>query len=231
MANEIETNQSSLSGSTLYAVLDGRDGFNQGLRWNGSGFEAVSLADWPAYKVPLTEAAGTGYFSANLPGGIAAGSPLFVTVYKQSGGSAAASDSVVAAGPIGYAAIGPVTLATAQPNYAPATAAALAALVTTIGVEGSGLTGIPVVTLSQIEGALASGIVTLAPSGLDAIAIEEGLNARKALAIISAALAGTLSGASTTTVTINGANTTTPRIVATVDASGDRSSVTLTPPE
>lgn len=57
--------------------------------------------------------------------------------------------------------------------------------------------------------------------------IETSLTPRQALRAIAAALAGVLSGAATTTVTIKGAGVSTTRITATCDASGDRSAVTL----
>jgi hypothetical protein len=80
---------------------------------------------------------------------------------------------------------------------------------------------------------VASGSKTgysLAAAGLDAIVVETGLNARQALAVNAAALAGVLSGAATTTVTVKGAGVATTRITATVDADGNRSAVTLALP-
>lgn len=71
---------------------------------------------------------------------------------------------------------------------------------------------------------------SLAAAGLDSVVIETGLNARQSLSIIAASAAGTLAGAATTTITIDGAGVTTDRIVATVDADGNRSAITLTPP-
>ncbi len=73
-------------------------------------------------------------------------------------------------------------------------------------------------------------VAKLAANALDNIVIETGCNARQALSLITSALAGILSGAATTTVTIKGAGVATTRIVATVDASGNRSALTLTPP-
>lgn len=67
-------------------------------------------------------------------------------------------------------------------------------------------------------------------AGLDAVPIEAGLNARQALAIMSAALAGQASGANTTNITFKGAGVATTRIEAVVDAYGNRTAVTLTPP-
>jgi hypothetical protein len=56
--------------------------------------------------------------------------------------------------------------------------------------------------------------------------VEAGLTLRQALRLISAALAGKVSGAGTTTITIRDTNDTKDRIVATVDANGNRTAVT-----
>lgn len=56
--------------------------------------------------------------------------------------------------------------------------------------------------------------------------IEDGLTLRQALRLLSAALAGKVSGAETTTVTIRNTADTKDRIVATVDANGNRTAVT-----
>lgn len=58
--------------------------------------------------------------------------------------------------------------------------------------------------------------------------VEAGLSVRQALRLITAALAGEISGAGTSTVTIrNAVADDTNRIVATVDSNGNRSSVTV----
>jgi len=62
---------------------------------------------------------------------------------------------------------------------------------------------------------------TLADGDIDGYTLEE------AMKICLAALAGKVSGAGTTTVTIRSADDTADRIVATVDTDGNRSSVTL----
>ena len=71
---------------------------------------------------------------------------------------------------------------------------------------------------------------TLAPSGLDAIQVESGVNARQALSPILAASAGVVSGAGTGLVVIKGGNSSTTRITATTDNAGNRSAVSLTLP-
>lgn len=103
MSNEISTQQTSLTGQTLYATLDGLTSPNVGLRWNTSttAFETVTSADWTNYAITMTEATGTGYFTCNQPSGIPAGTPLSVTIYQRIGGSPATTDPVKGAGMIG----------------------------------------------------------------------------------------------------------------------------------
>lgn len=76
----------------------------------------------------------------------------------------------------------------------------------------------------------ATALLAIANALLDAVdAIETGLTPRQSLRLVSAALAGVLSGAATTTVTIKGAGVGTTRIQAVVDSDGNRSALTLTP--
>jgi hypothetical protein len=63
---------------------------------------------------------------------------------------------------------------------------------------------------------------------LDAAAAVDGYTPRQVLALMVAALAGKLSGAATTEVTIRSIDENHERIVATVDGDGNRSAVTLT---
>jgi hypothetical protein len=72
--------------------------------------------------------------------------------------------------------------------------------------------------------------VHLKADGLDLIVVETGLNARQALSINAAALAGVLAGAATNTITVTGAGVATNRLTASVDEDGNRSAVTLSPP-
>lgn len=69
-----------------------------------------------------------------------------------------------------------------------------------------------------------------APTMLDSIQVESGLNARQALSIITASCGGVLDGATTNTITIKGGGVATTRIIATVTADGDRTAVVLSPP-
>ena len=76
--------------------------------------------------------------------------------------------------------------------------------------------------------ALAADATTEIANGLLDLAngIETGLTLRQAIRLDTAALVGKLSGADGTTVTIRNVGDTTDRIVATVDANGNRSAVT-----
>jgi hypothetical protein len=97
MSKEISTQQTSLSGATLYATID-----RGGQRWNGTAFEAIVSGHWSTYAVALTEAAGTGYFSADIPAGINTPGRLEITIYRQIGGTPATTDPVVASGSIDW---------------------------------------------------------------------------------------------------------------------------------
>jgi hypothetical protein len=83
-------------------------------------------------------------------------------------------------------------------------------------------------------GSIGSGGIaaaSLTAAAIDAIIdepIEGSITLRQALRVVLAALGGKLSGAGTTTITVRDANDTANRIVATVDADGNRSAVTLT---
>lgn len=70
----------------------------------------------------------------------------------------------------------------------------------------------------------------LASDGVDAITVESGVNARQALSVMAAAMAGTVSGADTNAPIFKGANVATTRITATTDSYGNRSLVTLNLP-
>jgi hypothetical protein len=106
-----------------------------------------------------------------------------------------------------------------------------------IGVAGAGLTALGDTRLSNLDATISSrstfvtgGSVVLSSDGLDNVVVETGVNARQALSPILAAAAGVLSGATTGTIVVKGANVATTRITATTDANGNRSAVTLSLP-
>lgn len=70
----------------------------------------------------------------------------------------------------------------------------------------------------------------LSPTGVDAIAVEAGVNMRQALSPILASAAGVLSGAATSSINIKGGNSNITRISANVDNDGNRTAVTLNLP-
>lgn len=109
-----------------------------------------------------------------------------------------------------------------------------------IGAAGAGLTALGDTRLAYLTGdafarigAAGAGLtaVKLASDGLDSVTVETGLNARQAMSIIASSASGVLAGASGTSITIAAAGVpTTNRITAVVDSSGNRTTVTLTPP-
>ena len=105
-----------------------------------------------------------------------------------------------------------VTLATTQANYAPSTAAALASLVTTVGVAGLGLSAVPKTGYK------------LASDGIDLVLVD-GKTLPAALQIIGAVVAGKISGAGEGTEIFVGLDNSTTRVTVTVDGSGNRSAV------
>jgi hypothetical protein len=71
---------------------------------------------------------------------------------------------------------------------------------------------------------------SLGPAGVDAVTVEAGLNLRQAIAILLAYVAGVKSGVTTATPTVSNPAGTATRAAPTVDADGNCSAVTLTPP-
>jgi len=70
----------------------------------------------------------------------------------------------------------------------------------------------------------------LVASGLDAVVVEVGLNARQSLSVIASAVAGVLAGAQTTTITTAGAGVATNRLTVTVDTNDNRTAVAFNLP-
>jgi hypothetical protein len=103
-----------------------------------------------------------------------------------------------------------------------------------IPVAASGVMSLsPSVTLDADAFMIASagGPTPLSPEGLAASLLDEndietGYTVRESIRLILSALVGKVSGAETTTVTIRDINDSIDRIVATVDANGNRTSVT-----
>jgi hypothetical protein len=114
-------------------------------------------------------------------------------------------------------------------NYQDATAFGLARLDTNVGSR-SIYAGGPVASVTGSVGSVTAG-VALSSAGLDAVTVET-MNARQALNLILDAVTSLLAGATGGASTINikdptGAHT---RISVDVDAYGNRTAVTLSPP-
>lgn len=92
MADEIQLDYPT--GSTLYAQVRN----TSGQVWNGTGFEALSAANWLSYAIPMTEAPGTGVYLADMP--VSTAALYTVAVRKQAGGSPVTSDITVGSGEI-----------------------------------------------------------------------------------------------------------------------------------
>ncbi len=119
-------------------------------------------------------------------------------------------------------------------SYAPGTAGAI--LGGNLDVKVSSRSTFAGGAVSSVTGPVTVGTnndkagYSLASSGLDAITIETGVNARQALSPILAASAGVLIGAGTGTIVIKGGNTALTRVTATTDNAGNRTAVVLSLP-
>ena len=89
--------------------------------------------------------------------------------------------------------------------------------------------GFNIETFGHASAMFADDFIVAQPTALMDLAdgIETGLTPRQAMRLMSAALAGKLSGAATTTITIRNTADTKARITATVDSDGNRSALTL----
>jgi hypothetical protein len=102
------------AGSIVYCIVIREDSHI----YNGSGFEAATVAGWPGYAVPLADAAGVGIYSADVPTAIVGGY-YRVFAHVREGDIPAPSDPVVAAGTIGELAAGTTTPAEPPPPPEP----------------------------------------------------------------------------------------------------------------
>lgn len=98
-------------------------------------------------------------------------------------------------------------------------------------LSGHTTTGSAGKVLSDIPTTLSTTGVVLTAAGVDAILDEVVVGTytmRQLLAVMASALAGKVSGGGTSTITFRGVNDASDVIVATVDASGNRSALTIT---
>jgi hypothetical protein len=204
MADMIQL-QHSASAANLYALVRN----SAGDIWNGAAFVTYATADLGSYDLPMTEQATSKFYAVAFPT-VAAG-VYAVTAYVRAGGAPAESDSCIASGDVEWS--GTAMIVTASQ-----------ASVTSID--------------GRIPAALIGGRIdaTVDATGMEAGAIDaimddtigDGtLTMRQALRVLVAGMAGKLSGAATSTVTIRNTADSVDVIVASVDADGNRTAVTV----
>ena len=91
MANELSVYYPVPSLTSIYFVVTTQS--NQA--WNGRAFEGQTTTDWTSYVIPGTDSAGTGSYLANFPGGISAGAVVSLYAYREVGGPAASTDTLI----------------------------------------------------------------------------------------------------------------------------------------
>lgn len=190
----------TVSGATIKAIV-----WVGATRWNGSALVAPSTiadASWATGAVTLTELA-----SSNSTG---------TTIYTGTIPSVTSGGAFVEVDVFFYD-------TTPAPGLAE------------IGQQSFGWDGTrvcsPPLALNGLDPVLIESSISGSSSLVDDASNQlTSINARQAMALWTSALAGVLSGATGTTVTIKAGAKSTSRIVATVDADGNRSALTLTVP-
>jgi hypothetical protein len=207
MASEIQLPYSA-SGASLYAIV--RD--SAANAFNGSSFESYDASHYGSYVLVMPEIGASRYYIADFPT-VDLGD-YRVTVYLRAGGSPAEGDAPVAHFTLEWG-------GSAQIQSSVMFAQLVGLLPTSLTDGGMQSTVIEI----------AGGVSTaLADTILDrAAGVETGITLRQALRLILAAVAGPLSGADTSSVSIKAADNSKTRIVASVDAVGNRTSVSLDP--
>lgn len=253
MANEFVTQYTT--GSTLYTVRF--DAVGQVFNKDTGLYEAFNGANWAHYAVPQTESGTSGFYFGSMGAGSPAG--LYeIVMYAQVGGTPALTDTFLGSRPFEWDGTAAVPLASrlAAASYTPppsatvvADAAATAILAdpsTPLANDANGHVGLNFnsitqatapttlanITVPNVTNVVASNSVVLAADGLDAVMVEDGINARQALSPILAAAAGAVSGSvpGGGTVTLKNPAGTAARISAVVDANGNRNVITLNLP-
>ena len=198
MANELQAQLST--GSTLYAILLN----SVGQVWNGSAFEAVNGANWATYDIALTESV-AGLYTADMPAAVA-GVYSYI-VYEQAGASPANTDEWTGNGYLEWDGTSVLPMSTIDTN------------VDTID-------GIVDNILTDTGTTLPNAISAIDTDSVLDVQIDGTITLRKVINRMAGALAGKLSGGGTTTLTFRDLSDTLDRIIATVDASGNRSAIT-----
>lgn len=227
MAGEIQFAYGA-TGETVYAVLRN----SVGELWNtaGAAFEVFNASNWSDYDIAVSEQGATGYYTGNFPS-VSAGS-YSLEVRKRAGGSPATTDSIVGAGSLlwdGAALTGfndkAILVDTNELQTDWVNGGRLDLIVDAIKAKTDNLPASPAAVGSAMT--LTSGERSAIAAAILAAGDIDGFTLEETLKLCLAALAGKLSGASGTTITIRSAADDANRIVATVDSYGNRSAVTL----
>jgi hypothetical protein len=196
------------TGASLYAIVRDINAYV----YNGSTFEAYESDHYSSYAIGLTEIVTSRYYTASFPGG---GAGIYhVAVYLQAGGSPAEGDAPIDDFMLewtGTQQLLVTALFEALFDILPATLTDGGMQSTVIEIAGGASASLANAILDQASG------------------VEASITLRQALRLILSAVAGPLSGADTSSVTIKAADNSKTRIVASVDANGNRTSVTLDP--
>jgi hypothetical protein len=200
------------AGMVAYAIL--RNAVGQPFNVSTLAFEDYVTANLVNYVITLPEqGTASRYYAGTIPA-IAAG-VYAIAFYQRIGSDVAETDTL-----LGHA-------------LAQWDGSAILPL-SSLGSALSSLSGrIPAALVSgridaNVGDFTGASLLTLADSIFDrSSGVEVGFTLRESLRLILAALAGKLSGAGTTTITIRAANDLKPRITAAVDGDGNRSSLVL----
>jgi hypothetical protein len=207
MAAEIQLPYTA-SGASLYAIVRDIDG----AVYNGSAFETYEADHYVTYVIALAEQGTSRYYVAGFPG---VGEGIYrVAVFLQAGGAPIEGDAPVDDFTLEWTG--------AQQLELTGLFEVLFELLPSALTDG-GMQSTVIEIASGVSSALADTILDRAAG------VESGITLRQALRLILAAVAGPLSGADTSSVTIKAADNSKTRIVASVDAIGNRTSVSLDP--
>lgn len=203
-------NRSALRPTTAGRTLDVSSGGEAGLDWANVGSPTTTVGlSGTTVKTATDVETDTQDIQSRLPAALVSGR-IDASV------GAMASDTVSAA------AVAADAVAEIQSGLATSSA-----LSTVAGYIDTEVAAIKAKTDNLPAAPASTGDVTGVPDALlDSENVESGLTVREALRLIAAALAGKLSGAATTTITIRNTADSKNRITATVDSDGNRSAVT-----
>jgi hypothetical protein len=211
MAHELQA-ATNVSGANVYAIL--RNVAAQPYNTATPAFEDYVTANLASYAIALAEqGTASRYYAGDMPA-VAAG-VYAVAFHQRVGSDVAETDSFLGHTLLQWSGVEVLPLSSLSSVLVSLSGRLPAALVSgRIDASVSDVTGSILTAIADAMFDRTSGV-------------EVGFTLRELLRLILAALAGKLSGAATTTLTIRSANDVKPRITATVDADGNRSALVL----